>query len=127
VGIMKLDGLRVLVVEDEALIAMLIEDTLADLGCLVVGVAPTLEEALQRISSLTFDAAILDVNLNGDDSYPAAMDLARRRIPFVFSTGYGAVAIPEPLKGVPFVVKPFEASDLERVLTAVLQEPREAN
>jgi CheY-like chemotaxis protein len=64
--------LRVLIIEDEVLIAMLIEDMLADLGCIVVGIVSTLDDALTRISALGFDAAILDVNLNGAESYPVA-------------------------------------------------------
>jgi hypothetical protein len=81
------DSLCVLVVEDESLIAMLIEDALAELNCTVVAVASSLRDALDKASSMDFDVAIFDVNLNGSPSYPIAELLVRRGIPFIFSTG----------------------------------------
>jgi CheY-like chemotaxis protein len=112
--------LRVLIIEDEVLIAMLIEDMLADLGCIVVGIVSTLDDALTRISALGFDAAILDVNLNGAESYPVARALARQRVPFLFSTGYGHRGISASFRGVPILAKPFESADLERGLAAAI-------
>jgi CheY-like chemotaxis protein len=117
----KFANLRILIVEDEALVAMLIEDTLLDLGCTVVSVVSTLDEALARVSSLEFDAAILDVNLNGCKSYPVAFALAAKSVPFLFSTGYGLVAIPDALRDVPVLAKPFEPADLERTLATALR------
>src|SRR5260221_5091406 len=87
-------GLRVFVVEDEAMVSMLIEDTLADIGCSVAGTAARLDEAIDRAASLDFDLAILDVNLNGVRAYPLAEVLAKRGIPLVFATGYGAATHP---------------------------------
>ncbi len=77
-----LEGLRVLIIEDEAMIAMLIEDMLADIGCGVIGIASRFEEAMRKVSSLAFDLAILDVNLNGSQTFPVAEALANRDIPF---------------------------------------------
>src|SRR5712675_3612303 len=74
-------GLRVFVVEDEAMVSMLIEDTLADIGCSVAGTAARLDEAMNKATSLDFDLAILDVNLNGVRAYPLAEVLAKRGIP----------------------------------------------
>jgi CheY-like chemotaxis protein len=100
-------GTRVLVVEDEALIAVLLEDGLA------------------KAASLQIDVAILDMNLAGKLSYPIGEVLAARNIPFIFATGYGASALPEALAGTPVLAKPFEPARLEQVLRAVLPQ-REA-
>ena len=113
-----IQGLRVLIVEDESLVSMLIEDTLADIGCTVVSVASRLEEAMRKVSSLEFDLAILDVNLNGSETYPVAEVLARRGTPFIVATGYGPGVILESFRGAPVLAKPFGQSDLERVLAA---------
>src|ERR1700761_7215194 len=85
--------LRILVVEDEAMIAMLIEDMLSDLGCVPVGPAYNAEQALELIRSERFDAAILDVNLGGQRTTPVAEALHRKSIPFFFATGYGPAGI----------------------------------
>src|SRR4051794_22900016 len=84
-----LSGRRVLVVEDEMIVAWLLQDMLADLGCAVVGPAARVSQALAMIDAEAIDAAVLDVNLNGQKSYPVADALAARGMPFVFSTGYG--------------------------------------
>lgn len=115
-----LDGCRVLIIEDESLVSMFIEDTLADIGCTVVGVAAELEEALSKISALSFDVAVVDLNLNGTRTYPAAEALAHRRVPFVFSTGYGATGIPDAFRNVPIIQKPFQERDLQGALTKAL-------
>jgi CheY-like chemotaxis protein len=83
-----LTGHRVLVVEDEMLVLMMIEDMLADLGCDCVTAAATIDQALALIDGQSFDAALLDVNLNGKNSHLVADALAERGVPFVFSTGY---------------------------------------
>lgn len=80
---------RVLLVEDEAMIAFAVEDILLDLGCEVVGPAFRLEDAVELASAEMIDAAILDVNLNDQRSYAVADELKRRGIPFLFATGYG--------------------------------------
>ena len=115
-----LTGLRIFIVEDESLITMLIEDALADMGCAIAGIASNVDEAMSKVSSLEFDAAILDVNLNGSQTYPVADALAKKGIPFVLSTGYGVAGIPETYQGMPVLGKPFEQSDLQRALRTAL-------
>ncbi|HEX6011198.1 MAG TPA: response regulator [Geminicoccaceae bacterium] len=83
-----LSGRRVLVVEDELIVAFLLEDMLAGLGCAVVGPAARVDQALALLDAEAIDAALLDVNLNGHKSYPVADALAARGVPFVFSTAY---------------------------------------
>jgi len=112
----KLNGLRILVVEDEAAISMLLEDMLMDFGCQVVGPAARLTTALEMVEAETFDLAILDVNLAGDPIYPVAEALARRDVPFIFSTGYGGGGIKDPFRNRPVVQKPFGQQELKRTL-----------
>ena len=116
----QLEGKRVLVVEDEAAIAMLLEDMLLDFGCIIVGPAARLSTALDLARRETFDAAILDVNVAGEPIYPVAEALAERGVPLVFSTGYGGAGIKEPFRDRPVVQKPFSQSDLKRTLLATL-------
>ena len=116
----QIGNLRVLLVEDESLVAMLIEDVLADLNCAVVARASTIAEALSKASTVDFDVAILDVNLDGSPVYPVAELLLERRLPFIFSTGYGMAGIPENLRIVPILTKPFIDADVERALKSVL-------
>ncbi len=111
---------RVLVVEDEALIALLLEDMLEELGCHLVGIAASVGEGLALAASAVADVAVLDVNVGGTDVYPVAERLAARGIPFVFSTGYGAEGLPERWRGRPVVGKPFMLDDLRRALRAAL-------
>lgn len=85
---------RILIVEDEPMIAMMVEDFLAELGWHVAGTAGSLDKALAMARNADIDAAILDVNLKGKDSFAAADILAGRNIPFVFASGYGATAFP---------------------------------
>ena len=113
-----LSGLRVLVVEDEALIAMLIEDALEGLGCTLLAVASTLKEALEMAASLDIDLAILDVNLNGQPVFPVAEVLSARGVPFVFSTGYGAAGVSDAFGTAPVLSKPFVQSDVALALAA---------
>ena len=119
----KLNGLRILVVEDEAAISMLLEDMLMDFGCEVVGPAARLGAALEMVERETFDMAILDVNLAGDPIYPVAEALARREVPFVFSTGYGGGGIKDPFRDRPVVQKPFGQQELKRTLLKGLVSP----
>lgn len=115
-----LQGTRVLVVEDEAAIAMLLEDMLIDFGCEIVGPVARLAAALASVESEDFTIAILDVNLAGEPIYPMAEALARRGIPFVFSTGYGSTGIKDPFRDRPCVQKPYTQSELKRTLLAAL-------
>jgi DNA-binding response OmpR family regulator len=104
---------RILVVEDEMLIAMVIEDAVHDSGGQVVGPAATLEKALKLGEEGEFDAAILDVTIRGGKVYPVAELLLKRGIPFVFASGYGDWALPEELRDKPRLTKPFTAAALE--------------
>jgi CheY-like chemotaxis protein len=107
---------RVLVVEDEMLIGMLLEDMLIDLGHEVVAIVPRLKEAMAAVDRETYDLAILDVHLHGESAFPVADVLIAKGIPFVFATGYGERGVPEDYRGRPVLQKPFAKDDLERVL-----------
>jgi CheY-like chemotaxis protein len=115
-----LEGLRVLVVEDETLVAMLLEDMLADHGCQVSATASRIAQALDFIGddSVEIDAAILDVNLAGEPSFPLAEALAQRGVPFVFATGYGSGGLPEAWRDRPTLQKPFSHEEVGRMLLA---------
>jgi CheY-like chemotaxis protein len=115
-----LQGRRVLVVEDELMIAMLVEDMLADLGCSVVGPAHELASALELAKGGGIDAALLDVNLAGQPVFPVADALRARGVPSIFSTGYGEAGLRDVDAGAPVLQKPFRAGDLARALTAAL-------
>ena len=106
-------GCRILVVEDETFIAMLIEDVLKAIGCEVIGPTGKLETALQLASDAALDAAILDVSIRGGKIYPVAERLLARDIPFVLSSGYNDRALPENLRNKPRLIKPFTTAQLE--------------
>ena len=112
-----LSGRRVLVVEDEILVLMVLEDMLADVGCESITVAATVDQALALIGTQVFDAALLDLNLNGTASYPLAEALDARGVPFFFSTGYSVEGIKEGYRDRLVLKKPFELKDLVEVLT----------
>lgn len=114
-----LAGRRVLLVEDESLVAMLAEDMLLDLGCEVV-VAMRLDKALAQARTGSFDLAVLDVNLGDARSYPVADLLFERRTPFLFATGYGRQGLEEAYKAVPVLQKPYQAAPLKHLLTRLL-------
>ncbi len=105
---------RILVVEDEAIVAMLLEDMLAELGYTVVGPVTRLDRALDLAREAEIEGAVLDVNLNGRDTYAVADALAARSIPFVFATGYSAKELAERFRTTPLTQKPFHRDDLER-------------
>jgi len=113
---------RVLIVEDEALVAMLLEDMLVDAGYTVSATASSISQALEFVvdASADFDVAILDVNLRGKPIFPVADVLAEAGKPFVFATGYGAGSLPEAWRDRPTLQKPFGAGDVERVLAMAL-------
>jgi two-component SAPR family response regulator len=111
-----LRGLRVLVVEDEAAISLLLEDMLLDFGCEVIGPAARLATALDTVSREQVDLAILDVNVAGEPIYPVAEALVERSVPFVFSTGYGSAGIKDAYRDRPVLQKPFAQHDLRQKL-----------
>lgn len=98
---------RVLLIEDEPLIAMDMADTLAEAGCIVVGTAPTVPEAMRLIANSEFDAALLDANLGGEPVDEVAAALTRKGKPFAFVTGYGRATLPEAFRQAPLVNKPL--------------------
>jgi CheY-like chemotaxis protein len=117
-------NLRILVVEDEPIVGMLIEDILAEFGCCHVDVAPSVDTALDAMAEERPDFAILDVNLNGARSYPVADFLKSRAIPFIFMSGYGSSALDDAYADTKILQKPFRPVDLESALEDVLARPR---
>lgn len=115
-----LAGRRILVVEDEPLVAMLIEDLLLELGCEVVGPASTLEIAREYAAAGGLDGALLDVNLGDREVYPLADELIARRTPFVFVTGYGSHGHPAAYRDHPTIQKPFRPAVFGREVAANL-------
>jgi DNA-binding response OmpR family regulator len=109
----NLAGCRILVVEDETLIAILIEEALQELGCVVVGPVARLDAALRLASSEALDAAVLDVTVRGGHIQPVAEQLLARAIPFILASGYGDWSLPENLRDQPRLTKPFAQRQLE--------------
>ena len=117
-----LSGKRVLVVEDEMLVAMQIEDMLSDLGCTSITVAGTIETALDQIDGGKFDLATLDLNLNATRSLPVAEALGSRRIPYALATGYSAKGIEEALADCPILRKPYSFQQFKEVIRKLLSD-----
>lgn len=111
---------RILIVEDEMLVAMFIEDMVGDLGHQVVGPVMRLETALAAAENEDIDLAILDINLAGKQSFPVAGRLTERGIPFVFASGYGAAGLVEPYRDAPVLQKPFELPQMASILARLL-------
>jgi CheY-like chemotaxis protein len=107
--------LKVLLVEDEALIAMMAQDMIEGLGHEIVHTAASLKDALDACTR-DFDCALLDVNLNGDSSMPVAAALKERGCLFAFTTGYGAGGVDEAHRDVPVLGKPYALIELEQML-----------
>jgi two-component SAPR family response regulator len=122
----RLKGLGVIVVEDETLVAILLEDMLTELGCAVLGTAQRVAKAVDLVRKTTPDAAVLDVNIAGEEVYPVAEALAARDIPFVFATGYGIRGLDDSWRDRPIVQKPFQVEQLARALLAALSPPSPA-
>src|SRR6201987_4870676 len=106
---------RILVVEDEPMIRMLLEDMLGELGYTVAAEVARIEEALEATKNAAFHLAILDPDLTGQPASPVADALVTRGTPFIFATGYGEV--PEPYRGRPMLTKPFQMDGLDRKST----------
>jgi CheY-like chemotaxis protein len=113
-------GVRVLIVEDEIVVALFLEDLLIEFGYEVAGVAGQLDDAMARAPD--YDVAVLDVHLNGRNVFDFADTLAARGTPFVFATGYGERGIPERHRARPVLQKPFQTGDLKQVLAQITAE-----
>jgi CheY-like chemotaxis protein len=107
---------RLLVVEDEFLIRMLLIDMLDELGCTIIAAVGTIAEAGEIARTGDFDAAILDVNLDGKTVFSVAEILAKRDVPFVFVTGYGQTCLPPSFRNRPTLQKPFQTDELKSTL-----------
>ena len=117
---MRLEGVRILLVEDEPIIAMTAEDMLEEIGCRVVASAGALGDALAAAEQEGFDVALLDINLNGVDSYPVAARLREDGRPFIFTTGYGPSGRDPAYADVPLVTKPYQLADLASAIGRAL-------
>lgn len=115
-------ALRILVVEDEMTIALMIEDMLLELGHEVVDLAMRLPQAEDAARKANFDLAVLDVNLDGRKSFPVAEILAAHGIPYVFATGYGGGGLDIGYSSRPVLTKPFMVDDLKAAIDALVPE-----
>lgn len=120
----RLNGLRVFVVEDEFAVLLLVEDMLSELGCELVGTASRMSEASRLVTELDFDAAVLDVNINGDTISPVAEIVAQRGAAMVFSTGYGRSGVDPRWRDRPILQKPYRVEDFAEALTEALDGAR---
>lgn len=119
-----LAGVRVLLVEDEMMLLMMIEGMLEDMGCRSVTTAATVKQALAHLDEQTFDVAMLDLNLNGDRSYPIADALTERGVPFLFSTGYGSQGVMDGYRDRPVLMKPYQFEELVSTLEGLIPDNR---
>ncbi len=115
IGLGNQDRPRVLLVEDEALVAMMIQETLIEFGFQVLGPVSTASEALAAARERHIDAAVLDINLGDGLVYTVAEILAKRGVPFVFVTGYDAESVDSRFSGIPVLQKPIERESLQRI------------
>jgi CheY-like chemotaxis protein len=116
---------RILIVEDEIIVAMFLEDLLGDFGYEVAGVVSHLDDAMAHAPN--YDLALLDANINGRSVFDFADVLAARNTPFIFATGYGARGIPDRYAGRPVVQKPFQPEELKWMLSQALESRGETN
>jgi CheY-like chemotaxis protein len=117
---MSAKGLRVLVVEDEAMIRILVTDMLGELGHTTAAEAGHIDQALELAQSAEFDLAILDVNLRGKLITPVAEMIRARGRPIIFATGYGADGLPEQFRGLSALQKPFQMEALAAMIDEVM-------
>jgi DNA-binding NtrC family response regulator len=118
-----LQGLKVLLVEDQPIIAMDVEETLLEAGVAVIESAATAAEALLKIETFTPDVAVLDVNLGSGTSLPVAQELLRRNIPFIFSTGYSdTMMLPPAMIDIPVLPKPFKSGALTEAVARAIRK-----
>jgi CheY-like chemotaxis protein len=118
-GASGLEGLRILLVEDMAVVSEAIAGMLRDFGCTVVGPAATLDEAAQAVQEREFDGVLLDVNLHGEMAFGVADELIARGIPFIFLTGYGRAALEGPYDDRAMIEKPFTQEELKAIMVRV--------
>ena len=114
---------RVLIVEDDVLLALHLEDLLTALGHEVVGQATRIEMAMELARKSDLDFAVLDINVAGTKSFPVADILRQRGIPFAFATGYGVDGLTDGYRYFPVLQKPYAQEDLERTIAQVLRGP----
>jgi DNA-binding response OmpR family regulator len=114
---------RVLIVEDEMLLAMNLEDMLVELGHNVIAVATRITQALTLAAESEIDLAVLDLNLAGSLSFPVAEVLRRRGIPFMFATGYGSQGLIENYRNECVLVKPYGLRELQDGINKVVSAP----
>ena len=112
----RFEGLRVLIVEDEALVSLMMADMLSDLGCQVIGPAATVRFGLELVAHHAIDGAILDFDVGGETSYPIADLLLSRETPFAFATGYGSEQLDPRFQEVLTISKPFQLEALEAAI-----------
>ena len=117
---MDLQGVRILLVEDEGLVAMLVEDMLAELGCEVAARADNIDVAIGEARKGGFECALLDMNLRGQEVFPVAEILREQGVPFAFLSGYGRAGLPEKFRTTPVATKPFQIEELAVALSAAL-------
>ena len=117
-------GKRVLVVEDELMIRMLLAGMLTDLGHTVTAEAGGLDEAVVIAKKGDFDVAVLDVNLNGQPVTPVVEILVERGVPFIFASGYGHRGLPEAYRTIPTLQKPFQADALAQAIETAVSLPQ---
>jgi CheY-like chemotaxis protein len=118
---LPLSDYRILVLEDEFLVLMMIEGMLADSGFRHVETATTVTKALALLSAQQFDAAMIDLNLRGENSYEVADQLVAKRIPFFFCTGNSASDMSEEYRSHPALRKPFDERGLAKIFSQILQ------
>jgi DNA-binding response OmpR family regulator len=119
----ELEGQRILLIEDEFVVAAMLEEALQEAGCEVVGPVPRVRQALQIAADEAFDIALLDVNLSGELVFPVAKVLAKREVPFVFMTGYNRNVLPPEYADRPSIGKPFKLVRLLNLLAVALMQP----
>jgi len=123
---LNLGGRRVLVVEDEYLLAMDLTERLQELGVEVIGPAATVGGAIVLLEANQVDGAILDINIRGERVYPVADRLKQKNIPFVFTSGYSSELEPDAYASIPRCIKPTDFETVARLLAAEMN-PVDAN
>src|SRR5439155_25198117 len=115
---------RILIVEDSPVVAPFTADIIGEMGCAVVGPAPTMAAARELVESGGFDAAIMDIHIRGERVFPLCELLANRNVPFVLTSGYADWQMPEKWQDRPRLQKPYTFDQLEAALKGVLEPPK---